>query len=60
MRSVTRCPPTHRAAVRPGISRSMAQRYLKHLEYGSHPTVTLDYGDDAGRPEHRYPWAGTS
>ncbi|MFE1768862.1 response regulator [Streptomyces angustmyceticus] len=48
----------HEVAERAGVSRSTAQRYLKHLERGGHLTLTLKYGD-TGRPEHRYHWART-
>ncbi|MFF4602969.1 response regulator [Streptomyces sp. NPDC001339] len=47
----------HEVAERSGVSRSTAQRYLKHLERGGHITLTLRYGD-TGRPEHRYHRAG--
>ncbi|MEU5208546.1 response regulator [Streptomyces sp. NPDC020742] len=46
----------HEVAERSGVSRSTAQRYLKHLERSGHITLTLRYGD-TGRPEHRYRWA---
>ncbi|MFG2138267.1 response regulator [Streptomyces sp. NPDC048650] len=45
----------HEVAGRAGVSRSTAQRYLKHLERTGHITLTLKYGD-TGRPEHRYRW----
>ncbi|MEV5482929.1 MULTISPECIES: response regulator [Streptomyces] len=45
----------HEVAERSGVSRSTAQRYLKHLERSGHITLTLKYGD-TGRPEHRYRW----
>lgn len=48
----------HEVAERAGVSRSTAQRYLKHLERSGHITLTLKYGD-TGRPEHRYRWAST-
>ncbi|MEU9116800.1 response regulator [Streptomyces sp. NPDC048483] len=47
----------HEVAERTGVSRSTAQRYLKHLERAGRITLTLKYGD-TGRPEHRYRWAG--
>nr|WP_237536962.1 response regulator [Streptomyces sp. SID5785] len=40
-------------AFRAGISRSTAQRYLRHLQDNGALHLTLRYGD-AGRPEHRY------
>ncbi|MFD8569009.1 response regulator [Streptomyces sp. NPDC057694] len=43
-------------ASRAGISRSTAQRYLRHLQDSGSLQLSLRYGD-AGRPEHRY--AGT-
>ncbi|TJZ58992.1 response regulator [Streptomyces piniterrae] len=46
----------HEVAERAGVSRSTAQRYLKHLERAGHISLTLKYGD-TGRPEHRYAWA---
>ncbi|MFE0188389.1 response regulator [Streptomyces sp. NPDC059008] len=46
----------HEVAERSGVSRSTAQRYLKHLERSGHIALTLKYGD-TGRPEHRYQWA---
>ncbi|MEV7377494.1 response regulator [Streptomyces lydicus] len=46
----------HEVATRSGVSRSTAQRYLKHLERSGHITLTLKYGD-TGRPEHLYRWA---
>ncbi|WP_310727842.1 response regulator [Streptomyces sp. N2A] len=48
----------HEVATRAGVSRSTAQRYLKHLERSGHIILTLKYGD-TGRPEHRYHWAAT-
>lgn len=39
-----------------GLSRSTAQRYLKHLEQAGRLRLTLKYGD-TGRPEHLYAWA---
>ncbi|GAB7035201.1 response regulator [Streptomyces sp. NPDC021749] len=48
----------HEVAARAGVSRSTAQRYLKHLERSGHIILTLKYGD-TGRPEHRYHWAAT-
>jgi response regulator of citrate/malate metabolism len=48
----------HEVALRAGISRSTAQRYLKHLEEAGRLSLTLKYGD-TGRPEHRYSWART-
>ncbi|MCZ1005798.1 response regulator [Streptomyces lydicus] len=48
----------HEVAERAGVSRSTAQRYLKHLERSGHITLTLKYGD-TGRPEHRYRWASS-
>ncbi|MFK0296755.1 response regulator [Streptomyces sp. NPDC090442] len=49
----------HEVAERAGVSRSTAQRYLKHLERTGHINLTLKYGD-TGRPEHRYAWARAS
>ncbi|MFI0719611.1 response regulator [Streptomyces sp. NPDC021224] len=46
----------HEVAERAGLSRSTAQRYLKHLEQAGRLSLTLRYGD-TGRPEHRYAWA---
>jgi response regulator of citrate/malate metabolism len=40
-------------AERAGLSRSTAQRYLKHLEQAGRLRLTLKYGD-TGRPEHLY------
>ncbi|WP_338485919.1 response regulator [Streptomyces sp. SCSIO 75703] len=40
-------------AARAGISRSTAQRYLRHLQENGSLRLSLRYGD-AGRPEHRY------
>ncbi|MEW1892116.1 response regulator [Streptomyces sp. IBSBF 3010] len=40
-------------AARAGISRSTAQRYLRHLQEKGSLQLSLRYGD-AGRPEHRY------
>lgn len=40
-------------AERAGLSRSTAQRYLKHMEETGCARLTLKYGD-AGRPEHHY------
>ncbi|WP_353940199.1 response regulator [Streptomyces sp. HUAS MG91] len=40
-------------ASRAGISRSTAQRYLRHLQDNGTLHLSLRYGD-AGRPEHRY------
>ncbi|MFF2653538.1 response regulator [Streptomyces sp. NPDC058045] len=47
----------HEVAERSGLSRSTAQRYLKHLENTGRINLTLKYGD-TGRPEHRYAPAG--
>lgn len=47
---------THEVAVRAGLSRSTAQRYLKYLESAGRIRLSLKYGD-TGRPEHRYAWA---
>lgn len=49
----------HEVAVRAGLSRSTAQRYLKFLEGAGRISLSLKYGD-TGRPEHRYAWAGAS
>ncbi len=46
----------HEVAERAGLSRSTAQRYLKHLEQAGRLRLTLKYGD-TGRPEHLYAWA---
>lgn len=43
----------HEVAERAGISRSTAQRYLRHLQEEGILALSLRYGD-AGRPEHRY------
>lgn len=43
----------HEVAARAGISRSTAQRYLRHLQHNGSLQLSLRYGD-AGRPEHRY------
>jgi len=40
-----------------GLSRVSARRYLDHLVRDGRTTLTLRYGA-AGRPEHRYRWAG--
>ncbi|MCQ4211514.1 response regulator [Streptomyces longispororuber] len=40
-------------ASKAGISRSTAQRYLRHLQDNGTLRLSLRYGD-AGRPEHRY------
>ncbi|NGO42567.1 response regulator [Streptomyces ureilyticus] len=45
----------HEVAARTGLSRSTAQRYLRHLEQAGRLRLTLKYGD-TGRPEHRYAW----
>ncbi|MFB7509369.1 response regulator [Streptomyces broussonetiae] len=45
----------HEVAVRTGLSRSTAQRYLRHLEQVGRLRLSLKYGD-TGRPEHRYAW----
>ncbi|MFG2226422.1 response regulator [Streptomyces sp. NPDC048644] len=42
-------------AVRAGLSRQTAQRYLKLLERTGRVRLTLRYGE-TGRPEHRYEW----
>ncbi|MGW1837498.1 DUF7342 family protein [Streptomyces sp. NPDC002067] len=42
-------------AVRAGLSRQTAQRYLKLLERTGRVRLTLRYGE-TGRPEHRYAW----
>ena len=61
IRRVLRAAPhplsAHEVAERAGLSRSTAQRYLKHLEQAGRLRLTLKYGD-TGRPEHRYAWAG--
>ncbi|QNS03504.1 response regulator [Streptomyces xanthii] len=44
-------------AFRAGLSRSTAQRYLRHLQDTGTLRLTLRYGD-AGRPEHRYGASG--
>ncbi|MGC5341583.1 response regulator [Streptomyces sp. AM 4-1-1] len=46
---------SHEVAERTGVSRSTAQRYLKHLERTGHISLSLRYGE-TGRPEHRYTW----
>lgn len=45
----------HDVATRTGLSRSTAQRYLRHLEQAGRLRLSLKYGD-TGRPEHRYAW----
>ncbi|MDQ0583932.1 response regulator [Streptomyces rishiriensis] len=45
----------HEVAARTGLSRSTAQRYLRHLEQAGRLHLSLKYGD-TGRPEHRYAW----
>ncbi|WP_250402173.1 response regulator [Streptomyces cellostaticus] len=45
----------HEVAARTGLSRSTAQRYLRHLEQAGRLSLSLRYGD-TGRPEHRYAW----
>ncbi|GHE91636.1 response regulator [Streptomyces spiralis] len=45
----------HEVAARTGLSRSTAQRYLRHLEQAGRLRLSLRYGD-TGRPEHRYAW----
>ncbi|WP_181795006.1 response regulator [Streptomyces sp. WELS2] len=45
----------HEVAVRTGLSRSTAQRYLRHLEQAGRLRLSLRYGT-TGRPEHRYAW----
>lgn len=45
----------HDVATRTGLSRSTAQRYLRHLEQVGRLRLSLKYGD-TGRPEHRYAW----
>ncbi|GAB2720153.1 response regulator [Streptomyces bullii] len=45
----------HEVAAETGLSRSTAQRYLRHLEQAGRLRLTLRYGD-TGRPEHRYAW----
>ncbi|UQA92659.1 DUF7342 family protein [Streptomyces halobius] len=42
-------------ALRTGMSRQTAQRYLKLLERTGRISLTLRYGE-TGRPEHRYEW----
>lgn len=58
------CTVLHRArrplsaldvAAETGLSRSTAQRYLRHLEQAGRLRLSLRYGD-TGRPEHRYAW----
>ena len=44
-------------AERVGISRVSARRYLEHLCESGQATQRPRYGA-AGRPEHRYAWAG--
>ena len=50
-RSAPPRPPTP-----PGLSRVTARRYLEHLVSEGSVELELKYG--AGRPEHRYRWAG--
>ncbi|MFJ6743964.1 response regulator [Streptomyces sp. NPDC091279] len=45
----------HEVAAETGLSRSTAQRYLRHLEQAGRLLLTLKYGD-IGRPEHLYAW----
>ncbi|MGW2418320.1 response regulator [Streptomyces sp. NPDC001709] len=45
----------HEVAARTGLSRSTAQRYLRHLEQVGRLRLSLKYGD-TGRPEHQYAW----
>ncbi|MDQ0789661.1 response regulator [Streptomyces sp. B3I8] len=45
----------HEVAAETGLSRSTAQRYLRHLEQAGRLSLSLKYGD-TGRPEHRYAW----
>ncbi|MEU6095893.1 response regulator [Streptomyces sp. NPDC047079] len=45
----------HEVAARTGLSRSTAQRYLRHLEQAGRLRLSLKYGD-TGRPEHQYTW----
>ncbi|MFJ3720243.1 response regulator [Streptomyces sp. NPDC090057] len=45
----------HEVAARTGLSRSTAQRYLRHLEQAGRLSLSLKYGD-TGRPEHKYAW----
>ncbi|MFE2298209.1 response regulator [Streptomyces sp. NPDC059445] len=45
----------HEVASETGLSRSTAQRYLRHLEQAGRLRLSLKYGD-TGRPEHRYAW----
>ncbi|MFF4716392.1 response regulator [Streptomyces eurythermus] len=45
----------HEVAARTGLSRSTAQRYLRHLEQAGRLRLSLKYGT-TGRPEHRYAW----
>ncbi|MGW6358351.1 response regulator [Streptomyces sp. NPDC055092] len=45
----------HEVATETGLSRSTAQRYLRHMEQSGRLRLSLKYGD-TGRPEHRYVW----
>ncbi|MFE7173109.1 response regulator [Streptomyces sp. NPDC057616] len=45
----------HEVAAETGLSRSTAQRYLRHLEQAGRLRLSLKYGD-TGRPEHLYAW----
>ncbi|MDX2544533.1 response regulator [Streptomyces sp. WI04-05B] len=45
----------HEVAAKTGLSRSTAQRYLRHLEQEGRLRLSLKYGD-TGRPEHQYAW----
>jgi response regulator of citrate/malate metabolism len=47
--------PAHEVAAETGLSRSTAQRYLRHLEQAGRLRLSLRYGD-TGRPEPRYAW----
>ncbi|MFI8993930.1 response regulator [Streptomyces sp. NPDC053542] len=59
VRSVLRSAETplsaQEVALRAGLSRQTAQRYLKLLERAGRVKLTLRYGE-TGRPEHRYDW----
>ncbi|MEU8349688.1 MULTISPECIES: response regulator [unclassified Streptomyces] len=57
LRSATGALSAQEVAERSGLSRQTAQRYLKLLESAGQVRLGLRYGD-AGRPEHRYAWAG--
>jgi response regulator of citrate/malate metabolism len=50
--------PAHDVALRAGLSRQTAQRYLKLMERTGRVRMSLRYGEK-GRPEHRYAWVSS-